>query len=204
MKAWLSAHMETQLRAKNATGAGDHRASAAATIVRLFTAAFREIAPAVLFFFTAFGFVFVLFKLFVSQYSIEFSAFSRAAIGALILGKVIPLLDWAQSGYNFDSHRRAVVIAGKTFVYGLAVIALGIGDRIFDAYRKAGTLRSGLDLVLANANLDHFLGLVLLISIILAMYLVMQEINRAMGEGALFRLLFKLPAEKHGSVENSS
>jgi hypothetical protein len=36
-------------------------------------------APVVLFFFVAFGLIFLLFKLFASQYSIEFSAFSKAA-----------------------------------------------------------------------------------------------------------------------------
>jgi hypothetical protein len=50
----------------------------------------REMAPVVLFFFVAFLLIFVIFKLFVSQYEIEFSAFSRAAVAALILGKVIP------------------------------------------------------------------------------------------------------------------
>ena len=81
----------------------------------------REMVPVVLFFFIAFLLIFVMFKLFVSQYEIEFSAFTRAAIAALILGKVIPLLDWAQSGYRFETHRRVVVIACKTFIYGLVV-----------------------------------------------------------------------------------
>ena len=43
----------------------------------------REIAPAVLFFFIAFLLIFILFKLFVSQYAIEFSALSKAAVAAL-------------------------------------------------------------------------------------------------------------------------
>jgi hypothetical protein len=77
------------------------------SIKRFLVGAFYEMAPAVLFFFIAFLLIFLMFKLLVSQYSIEFSAFTEAAVAALILGKVIPLLDWAQSGYGFDSHRRA-------------------------------------------------------------------------------------------------
>jgi hypothetical protein len=54
-----------------------------------------------------------MFKLFVSQYQIEFAAFTKAAIAALILGKVILLLDWAESGHGTDkTHRRIVVVAG--------------------------------------------------------------------------------------------
>ena len=103
----------------------------------------REVAPVVLFFFIAFILIFLLFKLFVSQYSIEFSAFTKAAVAALILGKVIPLLDWAQSGYRFNSYRPAVVIAAKTLIYGLVVFVLGTGERIFEASRRAGTSAGG-------------------------------------------------------------
>ncbi len=95
----------------------------------------------------------MLFKLFVSQYSIEFSAFSKAAVAVLILGKVIPLLDWAQSGYRFGTHRRAVVIGCKTFMYRLVVIALGIGEKIFHSVREAGSFQDGISHVIANSNL---------------------------------------------------
>ena len=153
----------------------------------------REMAPVVLFFFIAFLLIFVMFKLFVSQYEIEFSAFTKAAIAALILGKVVPLLDWAQSGYRFDGYRRAVVIACKTFIYGLVVIVLGIGEKVFHSVREAGSLRDGIGRVVANADLDRFLGLVLLISLTVGSFLTMQEISRAMGKGALFRLFFEPP-----------
>jgi len=155
----------------------------------------REMAPVVLFFFIAFLLIFVMFKLFVSQYEIEFSAFTKAAIAALILGKVVPLLDWAQSSHRFETHRRAVVIAGKTFIYGLVVIVLGIGEKIFHNAREAGSLREGISRVVANANLDRFLGLVLLISLTVGTFLVMQEISRAMGKGALFTLFFEPPLD---------
>jgi hypothetical protein len=42
----------------------------------------REMAPVVLFFFIAFLLIFVMFKLFVSQYEIEFSAFGPQNRGA--------------------------------------------------------------------------------------------------------------------------
>jgi predicted membrane metal-binding protein len=74
----------------------------------------REMAPVVLFFFIAFGLIGLLYKLFVSQFSIEFSAFGKAAIAALIVGKVVMLLDWAQTGQSprrshhlQDDHLRA-------------------------------------------------------------------------------------------------
>jgi len=154
---------------------------------------YHEMLPPVLFFFTAFLLIGVIFKLLVTQYSIQFTAFTSAAVAALIIGKVILLIDWAESGRDFGSHRRIVVIAGQTFVYAFAVFTLGIGERILEAAHKAHSLREGFDMAIAAVSLDRFLGLVILISMVVFVYLVLQEIERAMGKGALYRLLFKLP-----------
>jgi hypothetical protein len=170
------------------------------SIKRFLVGLFDEMAPIVLFFFIAFLLIAVMFKLFVAQYQIEFSAFTKAAIAALILGKVVALLDWAESGDRFDSHRRIVVVAGKTFLYAFVVIVLGIGEKIFEAYRKAASLGDAVSNLIANANFDRFMGLVLLISMVVFIYLVMQEIEQAMGKGALLRLFFKRPDPTSGSV----
>jgi hypothetical protein len=159
----------------------------------------RALAPVILFFFVAFLLIFLIFQLFGEQYSIEFSALSKAAVAALVLGKLIPVLDWAQSGYRFNAYRPAVVIACKTLVYGLVVILLGIGERIFHAARRTGSLQGGIDFVIAHANLSRFLGMVLLISLVVGSYLVLQQVDRAMGKGALFRLFFERPRESKGA-----
>ena len=173
--------------------------SAAAATGRRATGLFLETAPTIAFFFAAFMAIFLLFKLFVAQYSIEFSAFTKAAVAALVLGKLIFLLDRAQSGYRFETHRRIMVIVGKTLVYALAVILLGIGDRIVKACLREGSWRGGIDALEAGANLDRFLGLVLLITLIVGMYLTIQEINRGLGKGVLCKLLFERPVDNKAS-----
>jgi len=168
-----------------------------AAIGRALMGLVREMAPVVLFFFIAFGLIGLMYKLFVSQYSIEFSAFSKAAIAALIMGKVVLLLDWAGAGQRFNRrYPRAVVIVVKTIIYAMVVIAVGMGERIRHSVHEAGSLQAGINALIANANVDRFLGLVLLVSLIVGFYLVVQEISRAMGKGALLRLFFAPPADK--------
>jgi hypothetical protein len=157
---------------------------------------FHELAPKVLFFFVALMLIFVLFKLFVAQYSIEFSAFTKAAVAALLLGKIVPLMDWAQLGYRLEGHRRIVVVAGKTVIYAFVVMALGMGERIVEASRQQASLHAGIQFLLANADGHRFVGLVLLVSLVVGIYLALQEIERAMGEGALFRLFFERPSNE--------
>jgi hypothetical protein len=161
---------------------------------KLVTELFWEMAPKVLFFFGAFGMLFLLFKLFVAQYSIEYSAFAKAAVAALILGKIIAILDWAESGHRFENHRRILVIAAKTLLYALVVIVLGTGERMLEEFRKQGGVGAALNFVIANANMQRFLGLVLLISLTVGIYLTIQEIDRALGEGTMSRLLLERPA----------
>jgi len=154
----------------------------------------RDLAPKVGFFFVAFLLIFLMFKLFVAQYSVEFPVFTKAAVAALILGKVIALLDWAQSGYRFATYRRITVVAAKTFIYASAVVVLGIGDRILEAARAQGGFHEGVNALIANANVDRFLGLVVLITFVVGSYLTIQEIDRAMGKGAMVRLFFEKPS----------
>ena len=167
-----------------------------ATITRTLTGLVREMAPVVLFFFIAFGLVGLLYKLFVAQYSIEFSAFSKSAIAALIVGKVVLLLDWAQTGRRLNRYPRAVVILFKTIVYGLVVVTVGLGERIRHSMHEAGSFHSGVNALIANANVDRFLGLVLLVCLIVGIYLVVEEISRAMGKDALFKLFFAPPPDE--------
>ena len=156
----------------------------------------RELVPKVLFFFSVFMVIFLLFKLFVAQYAIEFTAFSTAAVAALILGKVVPLLDWAGSGYRFATYRRVTVIVGKTIVYALAVSVLGIGEQLLEALHKEGSLAAAVSFILAKDESQRFLGLVLLISVVVGIYLTMQELDRGLGKGTMLRVLLERPADR--------
>lgn len=154
---------------------------------------FWEILPPVLFFFIALMLIFAVVKLLALQYSIEFYAFARAAIGALVLGKVVLLMEMAERKHNASRYPRAPVVAVKTAIYAMAVVLFEFGQRIARAWYESGSLRGSLATVKANAHLDRFLALLILGCMLIAVYLAMEEISHAMGEGALTRLFFKRP-----------
>ena len=157
------------------------------------TALFWEMLPPVLFFFIALMLILSVVKLLALQYSIRFYAFARAAIGALVLGKVVLLMEMAEEKRNASRYPRAIVVAFKTVIYALTVVLFEFGERIVRAWHRSGSLHEALVTVKANANLDHFLALLILGCMIIAVYLAMEEISHAMGEGALARLFFKRP-----------
>jgi fumarate reductase subunit D len=163
------------------------------TVGRSLTGLFWEMLPPVSFFFIALMLIFVVLKLLALQYSIRFYAFARAAIGALVLGKVVLLMQMAERKRSASRYSRAVVVAFKTILYALVIVLFEFGERIVRAWHERGSLREGLETVKANAHLDHFLALLILGCTIIAVYLAMEEISHAMGEGALTRLFFKRP-----------
>jgi hypothetical protein len=95
---------------------------------------------------------------------------------------------------------RAIVVAFKTFLYALGVFLFEFGKRLAGAWYHTGNLHEGLATVKAEANLDHFAALLLLICTIVATYLAMEEISRAMAEGAVTRSFFKHPIHRGGVV----
>jgi fumarate reductase subunit D len=175
---------------------GSRISSVATAVSRRLEHLVRELAPVMFFFFAAFGILFLMFKLFAEQYSIEISAFAKAAVGAVILGKIVALMDVAQSHYRFGRHRGAVVIGIKTLAYGFAVLLFGIAERIFEFSRKAGSLDRGYTKFIAQVNVYRMLAMVLLITVMIGLYLLAQEIECGFGPYALRRLLFDLPQHK--------
>jgi hypothetical protein len=153
----------------------------------------REMLPPVTFFLIALTLMYVSIQLLALQYQIHFFRFARAVIGALILGKVTLVMDWAWRKRKVSGYPGAVRVAIKTVVYALAVIVLAFGERIVDAWRASGSLSEGIAIVSAHANFDRFMGLLVMGSTILALYLALEEISQAMGEGELTRLFFKRP-----------
>jgi hypothetical protein len=176
------------------TDTGEDTTSIALTVGRRLRALFWEMLPPVLFFFIAMLLMATVVKLLALQYEIHFYAFMRAAIGALILGKVVLLMEMAERKSGVSSRRpRAIVVAFKTVIYAIAIFLFEFGERLAHAWYEKGSLGEGFVMVKANANLDHFAALLILICTIVAMYLAMEEISHAMGEGGLTRLFFKRP-----------
>jgi hypothetical protein len=154
---------------------------------------FWEMVPPVSFFFIAMILISAVVKLLALQYSIHFYAFARAGIGALVLGKVVLLMEMAEGKTGKSRQPRAIVVAFKTFLYAVGVFLFEFGERLARAWYHTGTLHDGLATVKTESNLDHFIALLILVCTIVAMYLAMEEVSRAMGEGELTRLFFKRP-----------
>jgi hypothetical protein len=106
---------------------------------------FWEMLPPVLFIFIPLMLIFVVLKLLALQYEIRFYAFARAAIGALVLGKVILLMQMAERKSAASRYPRAIVVAFKTVIYAMAVFLFEFGERVARAWYARGNLGRSRD-----------------------------------------------------------
>jgi hypothetical protein len=149
--------------------------------------------PVFLFFFVAFLLQLSIIKLAVAQFSIPISGLSKAVVGALFAAKAVLILDETPLSRSLERYRRAIAVAVKTLLYGFGTLLLGYLERFLEALHKVGSFDGAVRSMVDQANLYRFFASVLGVTLIFAIYFTFSEINKRMGEGALWSLFFQRP-----------
>jgi hypothetical protein len=152
----------------------------------------KQVGLVTLYFMICFALVLVLKKLFLAQYDVEFYGVSAAVVGALVVGKVVVLLDHTRLGNRFDrGHALWLSAFYKTTVYTLVTFLVVVAEKTFHAYRESGNLGESLKHVWEHRDRNVMLATVLCIGLAFAGYNLYTVIDRRLGEGTLRRLLFR-------------
>ena len=162
----------------------------ASTLVGQLKHELRQIGLVTLYFFLCFGVVLTLKKLLLAEYQIEFYAMSATVIGALVVAKIVVVLDKTRAGTRFDAtHPLWLSVLYKTVVYSLAAAAVLGLERVFHAYREAGQLGQALTEVWMHRDRNVILAKVICIGLAFAGYHLYAGLDRRLGEGTLRRLV---------------
>ena len=169
------------------------RHSASTKAVHVFTKEIKRVGLVTLIFLIGFGLILALKKLFLAEYSIEFSGLAKAVVGALLVAKVVVILDHTPFVHQFRRYPRYVSVLYQTIVYTLAVFFLGVCEKVFHAYRDTGTIGSAIEAVIRSADINHFFAAILFITLMFLGYNIVAAVDRGMGDGTLFALFFNMP-----------
>ncbi len=154
----------------------------------------KEVGLVTLYFFLCFGIILTLKKLMLATYAIEFYAISGAVVGALIVGKVLVLLDKTRAGNRFDaSHSIGVAVLYKTTVYSAVTLLVLWAEKMFHAYRESGMLGEAFMEVWTHRDRNVIFAKVICIGLAFLGYHLFKGIDRRLGEGTLKRLVLKRP-----------
>jgi hypothetical protein len=157
----------------------------------------EKVAIATLYFFVAFSIIGTLKMLYLAEYAIDTGAIAKSTLAALVVGKVVVVLNATPFGTRFRSRMLALAIAYRSLLYTAAVGVVVAIERIVHGYMEVGTLGGAWEHALDSANLMRFLANLLGVYLSFLGYNVLTALSRHFGPKRLLRLLFT----RGGAVE---
>jgi len=157
-----------------------------------------EAVPPFIYFFIAFHLVAVIRALMQQEYGIQAGTVMNATIAALIVAKVVLLADLVPVVNRFPDKPLVYNIVWKTLIYQADAIGVAYLERLWDAWREAGSLAAANAQMVEAVIWPHFWAVQILMLVLFLQYCTLRELARALG-GRQMRALFLGPLS---GVEN--
>ncbi len=153
-----------------------------------------EIGLVTAYFLACFLFFLTLKKLLLSEYEIKTMVFHTAIISALIVAKVVVLLDNSAFGERFRSGRLATHVFWRSISYTLVVFVVTLAEQLFELSREDAPFSASVSQFFTSKSLHHFLAMNLCVGLSFLAYNGFSEIDRLLGEGGLRKTFFSRPS----------
>ena len=137
----------------------------------------------------------VLLKyLILSEYQIAFSGFSVALIGALVLAKVVLVLEYVPLGAWVQTRPAWLAVVLRTALYTLGVFVVLLLEKAFEGRHEYDGFGASLNAVFQHADISHAWLNTLCLSAALLSYNILSVVRKRLGKGALLQMfLMPLP-----------
>ena len=156
----------------------------------------REVIPPTIFFFVAFQTISFTRALMLKQYGISVSTFVAATVAALVVAKVILLLDLLPAINRYPGKPLIYNVAWKTILYALASLLVRYLEHLFDFYRQQGSLLAAHQQLMRDLVWPHFWAVQIWLLVLLFVYCSLRELVRALGRDRVIEMF--LGAKAHG------
>jgi hypothetical protein len=152
-----------------------------------------------------FAIVFILMmvmkKLYLKDYDIEFTGLSQALIGALIMSKVIILMELITLGQWVQRQPAIVDTTLRTLLYAGGVLIVMILEKAFESRHQAGSYGDAISYVFSHRDIYHVWATTIGAGASILVYNAFSVVQRKMGKNGLKKLFFLTPL---GQVEQAN
>lgn len=156
----------------------------------------RSLTLAWIYFSCWLGVLVLLKKLVLAEYRIEFDGLSIALMGALVLSKVVLILENVSLGSWTRTSPAWIEVALRTAMYSVGVFVVLVLEKAFEGRHELGGFVPSLASIFQRADMDHVWVNTICLAGALLGYNVLWVIRRHLGEGGLLRLFLEpLPEE---------
>ena len=148
------------------------------------------------------AFLLLIKQLLLAEYDIQASGVTKALVGALVLSKVVMILEYVPLGEWLRNRPAWVDVVVRTALYTLGVFVVLLLEKAFEGRHEYGGFGASLAAGFAHADMHHvWLNLVVVSGALLG-YNIHTVINRYLGEGGILHLLIE-PLPENVSEERS-
>lgn len=152
----------------------------------------EELASVALYtlFFGAWFAMFILLKtLILAEYEIRFSGLSAAFVGALILAKVVLLLEHVSLGEGIARRPAWLEVVVRTVLYGVGVLVVLLLEKAFEVRHEKGGVLHALAGILQHEDIPHVVANTIVASCALLVFNLLSLLHKRVGAGALLGML---------------
>jgi hypothetical protein len=144
-----------------------------------------------------FAIVFILMMVMKSldlrDYNIEFNGISQALVGALIMSKVIILMEYITLGKWVQRQPAIVDVTLRTVLYTAGVLIVIVLEKAFEKRHEAGGFVKAISYVFSNRDIYHVWATTIGSAASIFVYNAFSVVHRVMGKNGLAKLFFSTP-----------
>ncbi|TRW93076.1 hypothetical protein [Candidatus Methylobacter oryzae] len=144
--------------------------------------------PPALFFFLSFSLLKLTENLILREYGISMTSFAGAAIGALIIAKVVLVVDHLPFTTKFSGKPLLHNVIWKSGIYFAATFTFRYVEQMVSFLREYGDFTTANQHLLAGIVWPHFWLIQIWLVILLFIYCAVRELIRAIGTEEVMRL----------------
>lgn len=134
------------------------------------------------------GVLSLLKYLLLAEYKIAFSGFSMALIGALVLAKVVLVMEYIPLGSWVRARPAWVEVVLRTILYAFGVFVVLLLERAFEAQDDYDSIGASLIAVFQYADAKHVWLNTICLSAALLSYNMLSVVRKQLGKGELLRM----------------
>lgn len=150
----------------------------------------RAVLPPAVFFFIAFHILALFRALMLRQYGIELSTVAGATVAALLVAKVVLLVDMLPFVNRFPEKPLIYNVVWKTLIYVLAALIVHYLEHLVPLWWRTGDLSGANHRLLEEIVWPHFWAIQLWLLVLLFVYCTVRELVREIGPHEVRRMFF--------------
>lgn len=160
------------------------------TLIRWLRTEIVEVLPSVVFFLIVLNLMRWIETLFVEGSGITLGSVAKVSIGALIVGKVLLVVDLFPAVDAFRNRPLIFNTLWKTLLYTSAAFLFRIGEKLLPLAVETGSLAAGSERYLAQVHWPHFWAIHVFLTMMLFIFVASREFVVAVGTERARRMFF--------------